>query len=102
MSLFAVLICMLHMIKDSGSLALKTTYDPRIPSTVGSSNGIPSAMGSPGFVLLIDFAHGSLLVCFIDWPHTWRPLNHFVDWPYIWQLLHRLGSSTGPGEKVDV
>ena len=70
------------MVKDPGSPALKITYDPRISSAVGSSNKIPSAVGSLDSVLSIDSAHGSFLVCFVDWPHVWRPLGHFVDWPH--------------------
>ena len=69
----AVLLFLNHvpyMVIDHELLALETTHDPKIPSTVGFSDGIPSAVGFPGSILLIDSAHGNLLVCFIDWPHV--------------------------------
>ena len=93
---FTVLICVLCVVIDLGSPALETTYDPRIPSAMGSSDRIPS-MGSPDSVLSIDSVHDSLSVRFIDWRHAWQPLRigslispthgsrsklvWFFDWP---------------------
>lgn len=67
-SLFAVLNCVPRVVIDCKLLALEITYDSRIPSAVGSSNGISSAVGFSGFVLsIVEIKISSAL--WTSWKH---------------------------------